>query len=101
MPVVIKTHQAKVDLIEIADFLFLEDPNVSFRFLSFAEDSFDFFLKNPEIGRYYEFTQSDSEEIRSWLIKGFEKYLIFYRSISHGIEIVRVLHGARDIQSVC
>jgi toxin ParE1/3/4 len=24
-------------------------------------------------------------------------YLIFYRPISDGIEIVRVLHGARDI----
>jgi toxin ParE1/3/4 len=25
------------------------------------------------------------------------RYVIFYRSTNHGIEIVRVLHGARDL----
>jgi toxin ParE1/3/4 len=27
-------------------------------------------------------------------------YLIFYRPLADGIEIVRVLHGARDIDSL-
>jgi toxin ParE1/3/4 len=33
-----------------------------------------------------------------WPIKGFANYLIFYRMRSNSIEIVRVLHGARDIE---
>lgn len=28
------------------------------------------------------------------------KYLIFYRLIDGGLEIVRVLHGARDIENL-
>jgi toxin ParE1/3/4 len=30
----------------------------------------------------------------------FKKYLIFYRQVAAGIEVVRVLHGARDIPSI-
>ena len=33
-------------------------------------------------------------------IKGFEKHLIFYRPAADGIEVIRVIHGARDIDSV-
>jgi toxin ParE1/3/4 len=28
------------------------------------------------------------------------KYVIFYFPISNGIDIIRILHGARDIQSI-
>lgn len=35
--------------------------------------------------------------LRRWPIPGFRNYLIFYRPMENGVEIVRVLHGARDI----
>jgi toxin ParE1/3/4 len=35
-----------------------------------------------------------------WLVKGFEKYLIFYRTTDELVEIVRVLHAARDIDGI-
>ncbi len=31
-------------------------------------------------------------------LKGFERYLIFYRPLADGAEILRVIHGARDIE---
>jgi toxin ParE1/3/4 len=30
----------------------------------------------------------------------FGRYIIFYRAVAGGIEIVRVLHGARDIENI-
>jgi len=30
----------------------------------------------------------------------FGRYIIFYRAVTSGIEIVRVLHGARDIENI-
>ncbi|HEY6393362.1 MAG TPA: hypothetical protein VIX89_18915 [Bryobacteraceae bacterium] len=33
-------------------------------------------------------------------VKGFEKYLLFYIPRIGGIDIVRVLHSARDIQGI-
>jgi toxin ParE1/3/4 len=32
-----------------------------------------------------------------WRANGFDSHLIFYRARESGIEIIRVLHGARDI----
>ena len=33
-------------------------------------------------------------------MSGFENYLIFYRPDQEGIEVVRFVHGARDIPSL-
>jgi toxin ParE1/3/4 len=30
----------------------------------------------------------------------FGRYIIFYRPVANAIEIVRVLHGARDIENI-
>ena len=38
--------------------------------------------------------------LRSWRIEGFEKHLIFYRPADDGIDIVRVIHAARDVGTV-
>jgi toxin ParE1/3/4 len=35
-----------------------------------------------------------------WRIPGFERYLIFYRPIPEGIEVIRVLHAARAIAAI-
>jgi toxin ParE1/3/4 len=39
-------------------------------------------------------------ELRCWPIRGFEKHLIFYLPKPDGIEVIRVLHGSRDIQAI-
>ena len=31
-----------------------------------------------------------------WRITGFDNYLIFYRPVEGGVEIIRVLHAKRD-----
>jgi hypothetical protein len=35
-----------------------------------------------------------------WPVKGFENWLIFYIPKRNGVEIVHVIHAARDIQSL-
>jgi hypothetical protein len=44
-----------------------------------------------------QFSQARLRELRSFRVKGFEKYLIFYGPIPGGIEVFHVLHGARDL----
>jgi plasmid stabilization system protein ParE len=39
-----------------------------------------------------------TEDLRRWHVEGFENYLILYRPIKGGIDVARVLHGARDIE---
>ncbi|MFC1707767.1 DDE-type integrase/transposase/recombinase [Planctomycetota bacterium] len=38
--------------------------------------------------------------IRMWSIRGFKNHLIFYRPSPEGLDVVRVLHGARDIPRI-
>jgi toxin ParE1/3/4 len=38
--------------------------------------------------------------MRVWSIKGFENFLVFYRPVPGGVDIIRVLHGAQDIESL-
>ena len=39
-------------------------------------------------------------EIRQWRVKDFKEYLIFYRIQDDRVEILRVLHGARDLEGL-
>ncbi len=38
--------------------------------------------------------------LRRFPVRGFEKYLVFYLPREAGIDVIRVLHGARDIDNV-
>lgn len=38
--------------------------------------------------------------MRMWHVTGFESYLIFYMVGENGVELIRVLHGARDLDSL-
>ncbi len=35
-----------------------------------------------------------------WFVQGFERHLIFYRVLDDEVEILRVLHAARDIEGI-
>jgi plasmid stabilization system protein ParE len=47
--------------------------------------------------REYEVTLAG---LRIWRVDGFPDHLIFYRPIEGGIEIIRILPAARDIDAV-
>jgi toxin ParE1/3/4 len=51
----------------------------------------------PEAGTIWEMGTAAVAAMRYWQGKGFPKYLIFYVPLPNGIEVVRVLHGARDL----
>jgi toxin ParE1/3/4 len=70
------------------------------KFLDALERDYLKLLRMPGMGAKREFENPRFVDLRSWPVSGFRNYLIFYRRISSGIEIVRVLHGARDIESI-
>ena len=51
----------------------------------------------PELGQRQEFGRNELAELRVWQVQGFENFLVFYRPVERGIEVLRVLHAARDI----
>ena len=63
-------------------------------------ESFEQLSEMPLIGAEREYLNPKLFDLRIWFVKDFKKYLIFYRPFSNYIEIVRVLHSARDIDSI-
>jgi toxin ParE1/3/4 len=93
-PEVSKSPQAFRDLDDIAAYIGLDNPQAALRFLDSLENRFHLLAASPGIGR-----------LRPDLgtgIQGFpvDDYVIFYRQLAAGIEVVRVLHGARDIDNL-
>ena len=74
--------------------------DASDRFLRAAEETFKQLAQMPGIGKKCQFTNPQLEKMRQQAIKGFRKYLVFYRPTTSGIEIVRVIHGARDLAAI-
>ena len=53
------------------------------------------------MGTRYEADDPAFGELRYFALSaGFQNYPVFYRPVTDGIEVARVLHGARDIQAI-
>jgi toxin ParE1/3/4 len=73
-------------------------PEAAVRFLGAADMAFEQLARRPGIGAPRRYRTPQLSGLRMWPIPGFEKHLVFYRQIEDGIEVVRVLHGARDLR---
>lgn len=71
------------------------------KFLVTAEAAFRRLAGMPGLGTRYEHDHPLLAELQvSVLSAPFNAYLIYYKPISGGVEIIRVLHGARDIPRI-
>ncbi len=91
---------AKRDLRDFVDFIAEENPQAAIRFLKAAERTFKLLVKLPAIGASYAAVTPALRKIRCFRVKRFPNCLIFYVPLAHGIEIVRIIHGARDIEAI-
>jgi toxin ParE1/3/4 len=91
-----RTHLAELDVIECAVFLSESSDEVAERFVSSVESTAEKLLGAPNIGREVERQALMDQHLRWWPVDGFPNHLLFYREVAGGIQIVRVLHGARD-----
>ena len=92
---------ARADLLAQWDFYAddVGDPNLADRFVACAETTFKKLARTPGLGRVRSFPSPQAKNLRSWKVTDFPKHLVFYRALpeDRGVEIVRVIHGARDL----
>jgi toxin ParE1/3/4 len=98
--VVTKSPLAILDLVELGDFIAQDSLPAAERFIEAAQSAFELLARMPEIGTRCQFRAAEAVAIRVWPIRGFENYLVFYRPIQAGVEVVRVLHGSRDVAAM-
>ncbi|MGP8251697.1 MAG: type II toxin-antitoxin system RelE/ParE family toxin [Terracidiphilus sp.] len=70
---------------------------ISERFLSAVETSTEALTVFPAMGTPCPFLHPDLKDIRRIPVNGFENWMVFYRVVGGGVEVVRILHDARDI----
>jgi toxin ParE1/3/4 len=92
-------RDAENDAREIESYIADDDPMAARRFRAAFEETAMLLLHMPHIGSMRVSDKPVLKDIRVVPVKDFDRYCIFYRPIIKGIEIVRVLHGARDYTS--
>jgi toxin ParE1/3/4 len=92
--------EALADVEESAVYIGADNIAAALRFLDAVETTLRLLLKHPELGSGRRFERSELAGVRSFPVKGFDKHLSFYRPTEWGIEVLRVLHGARDLGTI-
>jgi toxin ParE1/3/4 len=70
------------------------------RFLDATQNTSEALAKMPKLGILCAFRSPALRRLRRWPVKGFENWLSFYQARRNGVEIVHLIHGARDIESL-
>jgi toxin ParE1/3/4 len=94
MASVARTSQAEQDLIEIGVYIAADDPAAADRWIDLIGETCRLLAALPGMGR----DRKDLlAKLRSFPVGN---YIIFYRPVAGGIIVIRVLHGARDIEAL-
>jgi len=86
---------ASADLYENAEYIANDKPDAAYQWLEKIEDVCKILAANPEMGQV---RQSRNHGPCRSFVKG--KYVIFFRPVSAGVEIIRIVRGERDLDNV-
>ncbi len=93
---VTRTPLASDDLDEIGLYIAGESQSrpVALRFLASIEQRFQLYATQPEMGDRH---PNLGRNVRHFSVG---RYVVFYRPVEGGIQVLRVLHGSRNIPSL-
>jgi toxin ParE1/3/4 len=84
------------DYTEIVTNLASLNPDAAERFCAAVEHALALLAAHPLLGTKAAFRRTP--HVRKWVIQPFSNYLLFYEARTEGILLIRLLHGARDLQ---
>ena len=94
MAILLKRPLAELDLLNIWDYIADDSPDRADDFLDRVESKLMTLAQNSGLGRKRSELLPD---LRSFPIGN---YVVFYQQIEGGIDVIRLLHGSRDIEEV-
>ncbi len=96
----ILSPRGQEDLWAIGEFIALDNPDAAERVVEAAFGTFEGLAATPGMGVVRKFKNPRLRDVRFFPVSGFENYLIFYRPMADGVQVLRVLHGKRDVQTL-
>ena len=94
MPQVLRAPLAEQDLDEIWDFVANDNAAAADRLIDTIAEKCQILAGQPEMGQA---RPELAPRLRSFSVGN---YVIFFRPIEDGIEVARVIHGARDVDAL-
>jgi toxin ParE1/3/4 len=91
--------QARSDIVELAVYIGRDSVRAANRFLDATDETFAMLAQQPFLGAEYPTSNPRLTGIRVFRVKKFPNRLAFYFAREDGIEVIRVLHGARDLDA--
>ena len=76
-----------------------DSPAAAERWVDAVERTVQALATHPLAGRRLDFPGESERTLRLLAVRGFHAYLVVYGSWPGAIEVVRILHGARDLES--
>ena len=90
---ILVTPAAENDLTDIWLYIAEDNPVAADRVFEAAQSTFESWSKKPKIGKIFESKRAKLKGIRFFPITKYPSYIVYYRGISSGIEIIRILHA--------
>lgn len=97
---IVKRPRAQGDIEDIAVYIGQHNPKAADRFVDSVEDAMGFLAEMPELGSLCEFEPTHLVDVRSWTLRKFRKYVILYRPLEDGIEVIRVTQGSQELETL-
>lgn len=98
--IVLKSPMARADLASCYAYIGERNPEAAVRFRQAAEATFAGLARMPNTGAPFEVENARLKGLRCTRVKRFRNHLVFYRPIDRGIEVIRLLHAARDVAMI-
>ena len=90
----VRSDPAELDMLEIGRYIARDSVDAALRFLDRVDDALHMIQEFPGVG------QTRPEIAQSVQSFPLGQYLILYRVIDAEIQLLRVVHGARDIEQL-
>jgi len=97
-PILLKRPIARLDLAACYASIGERKPDMAHRFRLDAETTLAALARNPGLGEPYPVSDPRLRGLRCFRIKKFKNHVVFYLPIADGIDVIRVLHAARDLR---
>lgn len=88
------------ELWAIWTFIARDNPDAATHVIEAAFETFKQLADRPGLGRRRKFNDPRLKDVRSWHVSDFDNFLIFYRPVPAGIQVLHVYHGARNIDDL-
>lgn len=88
------------DIDDIAERIAIDNLSIGRRFYEAVWETIDLLGTMPRLGAPPETQNPGLQGLRAFGVKGFRNYLLFYLPIERGIDVVRIMHGAGDIDAI-